>query len=319
MLLTAAVAIVVSVVTAGAGAGVGAAMIAGAAGGFAGGFVGTLLNGGNIGQAFTAGIIGGAIGAASGFLNFAAGSVSFTGIGATIERAAKHAFVDVWMGGVKNAVYGGELSPLRDAVGGALSSVGNGFINDKFDNTALKVAASAVLGGTVSEIGGGKFANGAVTGAYSMIFNELAHLYYSLKNKKNFQGVKGLTIEYYTAVADDSRAGGHLKFTFTDALIDENIRVYQLAETVYNGEYEKEWDGNSKDLTYPFAYYEGNNTVSFTDTSWSNKQNGDYFKGTIFINLPKGGYILKLNWGWKMVNNQPRMEYIRTHYYKNKK
>ncbi len=133
------------------------------------------LNGGNIGQAFTAGIIGGAIGAASGFLNFAAGSTSFTGIGATIEKAAKHAFVDVWMGGVKNAVYGGELSPLRDAIGGALSSVGNGFIHNSLDNTGLKVAASAVLGGTISEIGGGKFANGAVTGAYSMLFNELMH------------------------------------------------------------------------------------------------------------------------------------------------
>jgi hypothetical protein len=105
----------------------------------------------------------------------AAGSTSFTGIGAIVEKAAKHAFVDAWMGGVKNAVYGGELSPLRDAIGGALSSVGNGFIDSNMNTTALKVASSAVLGGTISEIGGGKFANGAVTGAYSMLFNELMH------------------------------------------------------------------------------------------------------------------------------------------------
>ena len=39
----------------------------------------------------------------------------------------------------------------------------------------LKVVYSSVLGGTISEIGGGKFANGAVTGAYSMLFNDLIH------------------------------------------------------------------------------------------------------------------------------------------------
>jgi hypothetical protein len=35
--------------------------------------------------------------------------------------------------------------------------------------------ANAVLGGTVSEIGGGKFANGAITAAFSMMFNEMMH------------------------------------------------------------------------------------------------------------------------------------------------
>ena len=38
-----------------------------------------------------------------------------------------------------------------------------------------KIASSAVLGGVVSEIGGGKFANGAITAAYSMMFNEMMH------------------------------------------------------------------------------------------------------------------------------------------------
>jgi hypothetical protein len=42
-------------------------------------------------------------------------------------------------------------------------------------NVALKVTSSAVLGGTIDEIGGGKFANGAITGAYGMLFNELMH------------------------------------------------------------------------------------------------------------------------------------------------
>lgn len=46
------------------------------------------------------------------------------------------------------------------------------------------MAASAVLGGTISEIGGGKFANGAVTGAYSMMFNELMHDYQVKQQQK---------------------------------------------------------------------------------------------------------------------------------------
>jgi hypothetical protein len=39
----------------------------------------------------------------------------------------------------------------------------------------MLAAGNAVIGGTVSVIGGSKFANGAVTGAFTMLFNELAH------------------------------------------------------------------------------------------------------------------------------------------------
>lgn len=38
-----------------------------------------------------------------------------------------------------------------------------------------RVAAAAVVGGTASELGGGKFANGAVTGAFSRAFNDELH------------------------------------------------------------------------------------------------------------------------------------------------
>lgn len=38
------------------------------------------------------------------------------------------------------------------------------------------IAANAVLSGTIDELGGGNFANGAITGAYSMMFNDLMHV-----------------------------------------------------------------------------------------------------------------------------------------------
>lgn len=44
-----------------------------------------------------------------------------------------------------------------------------------YSNPAVGVIASAVIGGTASVIGGGKFANGAVTGAFGYLFNEVAH------------------------------------------------------------------------------------------------------------------------------------------------
>jgi hypothetical protein len=69
----------------------------------------------------------------------------------------------------------------KSTITGALTSIGNGFIHANLDSRSLKVAASAVLGGTVDEIGGGKFANGAITGAYGMLFNEMQH---DLKEKK---------------------------------------------------------------------------------------------------------------------------------------
>ena len=42
-------------------------------------------------------------------------------------------------------------------------------------NTDICIVTNAVLSGTVSEIGGGKFANGAITGAFAVMFNDLMH------------------------------------------------------------------------------------------------------------------------------------------------
>jgi len=42
-------------------------------------------------------------------------------------------------------------------------------------STADKIVLSSVIGGTAEALGGGKFANGAVTGAFVMAFNHLMH------------------------------------------------------------------------------------------------------------------------------------------------
>jgi len=60
--------------------------------------------------------------------------------------------------------------------GGFASSALSPFANSA-STLEGKVALSAIAGGTASELGGGKFANGAVTAAFVMMYNEMGHRY----------------------------------------------------------------------------------------------------------------------------------------------
>lgn len=164
-LVASAVGITVSALTAGVGSGVTAAIIAGAAGGAAGALTGALLNGANIGQVAKATLTGAFWGAASGFLNFASNDSQL------LLKLFKHTFSQGWLEGIQ----GGNM--FHGFMMGAASGLGGHYI-DKYQGTlgvAGEIAASAVLGGTVSELGGGKFANGAITSAFSVMFNDMMH------------------------------------------------------------------------------------------------------------------------------------------------
>ena len=69
--------------------------------------------------------------------------------------------------------------------------------------------AAAVVGGTASELGGGKFANGAVTGAYTMLFNHLQnHLNAKKFQKEYFGHVKGLKNLYTDKIPEGYEMNG---------------------------------------------------------------------------------------------------------------
>ena len=177
------VGIAVSVVTAGAASGVGIAFIAGAAGGAAGALTGALLNGANIGQIAKSTFIGALIGGASGFLNYGSGE------GTLLEQLFKHTFSQGWLEGIQggNVFHGFMMGAVTGASGKYINSHAKSF------GKLGKVAANAVIGGTVSEIGGGKFANGAITGAFAMLFNDMMHDYMSKRHETHdllFQGKK---------------------------------------------------------------------------------------------------------------------------------
>jgi RHS repeat-associated protein len=165
-LVGAAVGIAVGALTAGTGATVGVAILAGAAGGAAGALTGALLNGANIGQVAKATFTGAFWGAVGGSLNFISADEEL------LAKLFKHTFTQGFLEGVQGGnVYHGFMM-------GAVSSAGGHFI-DKYANSMGKlgeITANAVLSGTVDEIGGGKFANGAVTGAFAIMFNDMMHI-----------------------------------------------------------------------------------------------------------------------------------------------
>lgn len=164
-LVGAAVGIAVSIATMGSSTALSMAIVAGAAGGAAGALTGALLNGSNIGQIAKSTLVGGLIGAASGFLNFASSDEEL------FASLFKHSFSDAFLEGIQ----GGNM--LHGAISGLVSCGGGSLITEYGSSLGDvgKVAANAILGGTVSEIGGGKFANGAVTAAFAMMFNDLMH------------------------------------------------------------------------------------------------------------------------------------------------
>ena len=130
------------------------AMVAGAVGA-AGAMTGALLNGANLGQVAKATFTGAFWGGVSGFLNYA------SGYGSILEQLFKHSFTDAWLEGIQGG------NALHGFISGAINCVGGGYLHKHHDEFGKvgKVIANAVLSGTVSEIGGGKFANGAITGA----------------------------------------------------------------------------------------------------------------------------------------------------------
>ncbi|MDX2111574.1 MAG: RHS repeat-associated core domain-containing protein [Verrucomicrobiota bacterium] len=128
--------------------------------GAVGGFFGGLVMGGLKGALFGAltGAITGAIGSKFGSVSSAAKDIP-----KEMARAMAHGVT----GGVMAEVQGGKFS--AGFLSSACSSVGDSYTgNWGYAN----VAKCAVIGVTASELGGGKFENGAVTGAFTYLFND---------------------------------------------------------------------------------------------------------------------------------------------------
>ncbi len=164
-LVASCVGIAVSAITASGSATLLNAVIAGAAGGAASALTGALLNGSNIGQIAKSTFTGAFWGGVSAYFNFASADPDL------ITQLFKHTITQ----GLYEGVQGGNV--LHGMFMGLVAS-GGGHLIDKYASPLGRlgeISANATLSGTVDELGGGKFANGAVTGAFSIMFNDMMH------------------------------------------------------------------------------------------------------------------------------------------------
>jgi RHS repeat-associated protein len=107
-------------------------------------------------------------------------AVATMGIGKIIGETSKEFGKEF----IRSLLHGGVNGAIRKAQGGRfehgffsgfVSSLGGSYIQSSgmTNNRGAQIALSAAIGGTAEALGGGKFANGAVTGAYVMMLNHL--------------------------------------------------------------------------------------------------------------------------------------------------
>ncbi len=169
--LTTGAAIVVGVYTAPLGP-----AASGAASGFTSGFLGSTWSGGSLNDATNAGTKGAIYGAASGYLTSVVGD-------ATTSKAISDEFLRSGAKAVGHAAVQGTMAEVQGgnfwegAAVGAVSSAGGALIGavgpagSSFEAVSIRTGMAAALGGTTSIIGGGKFANGAMSGAFVHLYN----------------------------------------------------------------------------------------------------------------------------------------------------
>ncbi len=98
---------------------------------------------------------------------------AFYGVGsAAISNEYLAAGAHGMVGGVTSVMRGENFA--AGFMSAAVTKYAGSYI-DPNGGTAYQVTAAAVVGGVASEVGGGSFENGAITGAFSRLFNDVAH------------------------------------------------------------------------------------------------------------------------------------------------
>ena len=214
---SAIVGIAVGIETGGLASGIYGAIIGGALGGASASLMSSIFNGANLWQTAKSTFTGAFWGAASGTMNFEIGNIE-----SVFGRIAAHTAAEGAMEGIR----GGHME--HGLLMGLTSSTGGALINKYGTNLtyAERVAVNATLGGVVSELGGGKFASGAMTAAYSMMFNDLAHKYIV---KRRFT-IKSLTqVPFSQTPAADANICLKIKVYLEEKHILNNISIDGIA------------------------------------------------------------------------------------------
>ena len=145
---------------------IGALIAAGVAGGFAGGVANGLLNGASLGQSLVMGIQGAVFGGISAGLAYGIGHQMGVVSGNVLLRSIAHGITR----GIMNTAIGGNF---RSGFMSNFASEMFGSMEIGLNQGIEQMAFHTLVGGTVSMISGGKFANGAVSSAVVYLFNDM--------------------------------------------------------------------------------------------------------------------------------------------------
>ena len=183
---SAIVGIAVGIETGGLASGVYGAIVGGALGGASASLMSSIFNGANLWQTAKSTFTGAFWGAASGTVNFEIGNIENV-----FSRIAAHTAAEGAMEGIRGGhVEHGLLMGLTSSTGGALIEKYSFHINN-----ITQVFLNATLTGLVTELGGGKFCNGAMTGAFYAMFNDLIHRGPTYKQLKKLYEIEAASIE----------------------------------------------------------------------------------------------------------------------------
>jgi RHS repeat-associated protein len=189
-------------------------------------FVGGVTTG-NLGYALQAGIIAAVTAAA--FYEVGTLAKSIGGEVGYALKVAGHALV-----GCVSAVASARKCGPAALAGGITSAIGPLITGQNF---ALNTTLNAVLGGLASVAGGGKFANGAVTGAFGYLFNDFSHLWLGWDAHYSIESFFENKNSNFSAEVQINVDGGrpiYADLTYWSAL-DKTIYVWEIkADTWYS-------------------------------------------------------------------------------------
>ncbi len=165
--------IVVTIVTGGAGAGLAGAILSGMAAGATGGALGAALYGGSFEDILTGAIRGAVIGGITAGVTYGVGS-AFSGAEGSLGSPDSLGAIGAHgvVGGASEAAQGGDF--WKGFAASSLTKASSAY-GPEFSSYGANVTRAAVVGGTVASISGGKFANGAILGAFSYAYNDALH------------------------------------------------------------------------------------------------------------------------------------------------
>ncbi|WP_294031886.1 hypothetical protein [Thiolapillus sp.] len=98
-------------------------------------------------------------------------SIGNLGAGITVKRVLAHGLVGGAFARARGDSFGSGFAT------GVFTKLSAGKLSESIPGKFGGAAASAIIGGTASTLSGGKFANGALSGAFGYLYNQAAHNY----------------------------------------------------------------------------------------------------------------------------------------------